>query len=47
MNTKIPVKNPIDYFTTVGEELEDIIISNDVSLDLFLSEMNWEGKDIK
>lgn len=47
MNDKITVINPIEYFTTIGEELVDIISSNNISIDDFLSKMDWNIKDIK
>ncbi|MBA9072600.1 Zn-dependent peptidase ImmA (M78 family) [Flavobacterium gossypii] len=44
---KLKVINPIQYFTTVGEEIEDILSSNEISMDSFLSSMKWNDKELK
>lgn len=46
-NVKEPVVNPIIYFTNVGKEIEEILSSNDISIENFLKAMDWEGRDIK
>ncbi|WP_264566186.1 ImmA/IrrE family metallo-endopeptidase [Flavobacterium sp. N3904] len=43
---KIKVVNTIQYFTTVGEEIEDILLSNDIDRNSFLSYMNWNDTEL-
>lgn len=45
--TKNSVKNPIEYFTTIGEEIEDMLQSNEISIDDFLFNMKWDVRDLK
>ena len=43
---KIEVINPIEYFSTIGEELVDIISSNNMSIEQFVDYMKWSNIEI-
>ncbi|MFY0483785.1 ImmA/IrrE family metallo-endopeptidase [Flavobacterium sp. PLA-1-15] len=38
---KVNVVNPITYFTTVGEEIEEILSSNEISVTEFKQKVDW------
>lgn len=42
MTNKETVINPIGYFTTIREEIEDLLSSRDISIDSFLYELGWD-----
>lgn len=44
---KQAVTHPMQYFNTVGEEIEDILTSNGLAIDNFLFEMGWVSSDLK
>ncbi|WP_281979921.1 ImmA/IrrE family metallo-endopeptidase [Tenacibaculum mesophilum] len=45
-NYKENVINPIEYFNTVGQEIEEILLSNDKDINKIIEDLDWKEKTL-